>query len=235
MSESDSFISEVSEEVRRERLYAVLRRYGWLILLALVLIVGGAAANEWRKDRTEARAQAAGDALRAAYMTEDPAQRAEALDAIVDASASSEPVIKMARAGALRDAGDRGAAALVLASIAEDGETGATYRALASLQRVMLLGSEMDASERAATLETLSAENAPFRPLALEQRALMRLETAETEAALEDLRIAMTLPEAPEALRGRARQLIIAAGGSLDAEPLPGAAPEAAADAQTDG
>ena len=31
MHDSDSFISEVSEEVRRDRLYAALRRYGWLI------------------------------------------------------------------------------------------------------------------------------------------------------------------------------------------------------------
>lgn len=235
MSESDSFISEVSEEVRRERLFAVVRRYGWLIVLAIVVVVGAAAANEWRKSRAEARAQAAGDALRAAYLTQDPVTRAGVLGAIADAASTSEPVIRIAHAGALRDAGDVDAAAAVLARVAEDGETGATYRALAALQRVMLLGSAMDASERAATLETLSADGAPFRPLALEQRALMRLDAGDTDAAIEDLRTAMTLPEAPEALRGRARQLIIAAGGALDAETLPGGAPEAPADAPIDG
>ena len=64
--ESDSFISEVSEEVRRDRLYAALRRYGWLIAAAGLLIVGGAAVNAWRKARQRAQAEAAGDAMRAA-------------------------------------------------------------------------------------------------------------------------------------------------------------------------
>ena len=58
--ESDSFISEVSEEVRRDRLFAALRRYGWLIGGAVLLIVGGAAVNEWRKARQAPRAEAAG-------------------------------------------------------------------------------------------------------------------------------------------------------------------------------
>ena len=58
MHESDSFISEVSEEVRRDRLYAGLRRYGWLIAALVVLIVGGAAFNEWRKLSRQASAQA---------------------------------------------------------------------------------------------------------------------------------------------------------------------------------
>ena len=36
MHQSDSFIDEVSEEVRRDSLYRLLRRYGWL-LAALVV------------------------------------------------------------------------------------------------------------------------------------------------------------------------------------------------------
>ena len=47
MHESDSFISEVSEEVRRDRLFATLRRYRWLIAAVVLLLVGGAAFNAW--------------------------------------------------------------------------------------------------------------------------------------------------------------------------------------------
>ena len=43
MSETDSFIDEVNEEVRRDRLYAALRRYGWIAIVAVLAIVGGAA------------------------------------------------------------------------------------------------------------------------------------------------------------------------------------------------
>ena len=34
MSNPDSFIDEVTEEVRRDRLFAVFRKYGWIGVLA---------------------------------------------------------------------------------------------------------------------------------------------------------------------------------------------------------
>ena len=82
----------------------------------------------------------------------------------------------------------------------------------------MLLGAAMDPSERQATLELLVNPGAPFRPLALEQRALMHLDAGDKAGG--DRRPAggaRPSPQASEALRGRARQLIIAAGGSLPA------------------
>ena len=42
MSDTDSFIEEVTEEVRRDRLYGLLRRYGWIAALVIILIGGGA-------------------------------------------------------------------------------------------------------------------------------------------------------------------------------------------------
>ena len=78
LGQSDSFINEVSEEVRRDRLFGFFRRYGWLVGLVLILVVGGAAALEWRKASGRASAEAAGDALRAAYLETDPARRAAA-------------------------------------------------------------------------------------------------------------------------------------------------------------
>ncbi|MGR3466542.1 MAG: hypothetical protein ACU0CI_01575, partial [Shimia sp.] len=66
MSETDSFIAEVDEEVRRDRMMGYLRRYGWIAVLLILIIVGGTAYNEWSKARSEASAQATGDALTAA-------------------------------------------------------------------------------------------------------------------------------------------------------------------------
>ena len=66
VSDTDSFIDEVTEEVRRDQLFALFRKYGWIGILAIVLIVGGASWSEWRKAQAEAKAQAFGDALVAA-------------------------------------------------------------------------------------------------------------------------------------------------------------------------
>lgn len=43
MSDTDSFIEEVTEEVRRDRLFGLMRRYGWIAVLAVLLLVGGTA------------------------------------------------------------------------------------------------------------------------------------------------------------------------------------------------
>ena len=119
---------------------------------------------------------------------------------------------RLAEAGSLAEAGDTdGAAALLERGRRATARSGQLYRSLASLQRVMLLGAAMDASERQATLELLAAAGAPFRPLALEQRALMHLEAGDKAAAIADLQAVLAEPGATEALRGRARQLIIAA------------------------
>ncbi len=221
VSDSDSFISEVSEEVRRERLYTFLSRWFWLIAALVLIVVGAVAVNEWRKSRAVTRAEAAGAALSQAYLAADSEARAAELAALAQAGGRGAPVVRTAEAGALIDAGDASGAGAVLAEIAESGEAAELYRALASLQRVMVLGSDMPADERLATIETLAADGAPFRPLALEQRALVHLESGDTQAAIADLEAALAAPEAPEApeaLRGRARQLIIASGGAVAPE-----------------
>ncbi|MEM8732099.1 MAG: hypothetical protein AAGF79_19470, partial [Pseudomonadota bacterium] len=82
MSNTDSFIDEVTEEVRKDRLYGLARKYGWIAILAVVLIVAGAAWNEYNKSRTQAAAEALGDGITAALAANDAAGRALALQSI---------------------------------------------------------------------------------------------------------------------------------------------------------
>ena len=46
MSDSDSFIDEVTEEVRRDRLFGYFRRYGWIAAVVIVVVVGGAGGRQ---------------------------------------------------------------------------------------------------------------------------------------------------------------------------------------------
>ena len=48
MSDTDSFIEEVSEEVRRDKLFATMRKYGWIAVLIVLLLVGGTVYREFR-------------------------------------------------------------------------------------------------------------------------------------------------------------------------------------------
>ena len=38
-NQSDTFIDEVTEELRRDRLYGAMRRYGWIVVLVIVAVV----------------------------------------------------------------------------------------------------------------------------------------------------------------------------------------------------
>ncbi|MEM9242349.1 MAG: hypothetical protein AAGB07_20465, partial [Pseudomonadota bacterium] len=82
MSDTDSFIEEVTEEVRREKLFRMVKRYGWIAVLLVILLVGGATWNELRKASEREAAQNFGDAIIAALSPEDRLERADALTAL---------------------------------------------------------------------------------------------------------------------------------------------------------
>ena len=83
VSDTDSFIDEVTEEVRRDRLFKAMRKYGWIAVLAVIAIVGGAAWNEWNKAQARAAAEEFGDQMLAALAVPDASDRADALSAVV--------------------------------------------------------------------------------------------------------------------------------------------------------
>lgn len=212
MSNPDSFIQEVNEELRRDRLFALMRRYGWIAVLLVLLVVGGAAFNEWRKARVQAQAEAFGDAVLSALDHADGPARMAAL-AEVPAEGGRVAILRLLMAGEAQRGGDTEAALAAFAEIEGQADLPASYRQLAALKRVMLAGPAMSAAERESVLSGLAQPDAPFRPLALEQLALLRVEAGERDAALAILRDLLDEPEATQGLRLRAQQLIVALGG----------------------
>ncbi|MGC1261890.1 MAG: hypothetical protein WA873_14620, partial [Jannaschia helgolandensis] len=111
MSNPDSFINEISEEVRRDRLYALLRRWGWVAALIVIGIVGGAAWTEWSRANRAAKAQAFGDSVMAALTAEDVAARRAALAGIEPADANQVAILGLLQASAALDGDDADAQA----------------------------------------------------------------------------------------------------------------------------
>lgn len=216
MSDTDSFIDEVTEEVRQERLWLLARRYGWIVILAVVLLVGGAAWNEFRKARETATRQAAGDSIITALESEDDAARLEALSAArLGDAAGAGVVISFYEAAEAAKAGETARAAEILGVIAADEALPRVYRDLAVLKSVLAGGG--DVAARRAALEGIANPGAPFRLMAEEQLAVLDVAEGNTDAAITRLQTIITDQEASQGLRNRVRQLIVALGGSLDA------------------
>ena len=209
MSNPDSFIDEVTEEMRRDKLFGYLRRYGWIAVLVVLGIVGGTAWNEYRSAQDRAAAQAAGDALLAALAENDEAARATAM-AAVSAAGNAAVITALLTASTQQEAGQAEAAAASLGALAADPATPAIYRDLAAIKAAMLPVGEMPA--RLAALEVLAQPGQPFRLLALEQMAYLTLETGDQTGAVAILRQIAEDAAVTRGLSDRVQTLLIALG-----------------------
>lgn len=231
MSNPDSFIEEVTEEVRRDRLFAIFRKYGWIGGVVVLGIVGGAAYTEWQKVRAENRAQAFGDAVLDALDLGAPEDRSAALAAV--ATDGDQTGILQLLLASDPDA-DRAGTLAALDALAADASQPQSYRDLAVLRRVIVAGAEMPMADRRAALDPIAAPGRPFRTLALEQLAYLLIEEGRTDEAIAALTALTTDQEAPAGLRARAGQVVVALGGEIAAPAAPDAAPAEGAEGADD-
>ena len=214
MSETDSFIDEVTEEVRRDRLFTLMKRYGWIAALAVLLIVGGAAWNEWRKAQDRAAAQNFGDSIQAALELPDRNARADALAAIDAPNPGGQAVVDLLAAAELGTQNAQQAANRLLTVADRDGIE-PVYRQLATLKAVSLPGSGLSVDDRRTRLDGLALSGGLVRLLAEEQLAMIEIETGQTDAAIDRLTEVVQDAQATAGLRRRVSQVIVALGGNM--------------------
>jgi len=225
VSNSDSFVDEVNEELKRDRLFGMMRRYGWIVVLAVIAIVGFAAWNEWSRAQAEARAQALGDAIVEALEEPDAGIRRASLEMLAEEQAgtgrgAAERVatLNLLLAADGIERGDVEAALPALQRVAEDTALPASYRQLAALKRAILGADRLPMDEREATLRGLAAPGQAFRPLALEQLALLQVEAGDRSGARAQLQTLLSEPDLSPDLRRRVTQLIVVLGGEVDGD-----------------
>ena len=216
MSNTDSFIDEVTEEVRRDRLFALFRRWGWLAVLIVIGIVATAAWFEYSRAQERAKAQAFGDALLVALDGSDAGARVAALSVIATDNPEAQILLALlAAAETAPGAADAADVAAGLRAAAEAANLPRRYRDLAVLKAELLAPSEPTAARM--IFDVLSAPGAPYAMLAEEQLALLDLRGGDTAAAVERLQLIARNAAATPGLQERAAQLIVAieAGASL--------------------
>ncbi len=211
MSETDSFIQEVTEEVRQDRMFRLWKKYGPYGVTAIVAVVAVSAGLNWMKHREIKQARETGGAFLAADIGSVEDQ--EVLTGSVDGPAAM--IARLRLAAATAEAGDAQAAAALYRAVADEPGIDAAYGDLARLQAVRVGAAAMDPAQAVAELGPLIAEGAPYRILALELRAIIQLNAGDTEAAHADLEAIIGDPQATRESSERAVTLLLSSGGEL--------------------
>jgi hypothetical protein len=212
LSNPDSFIDEVTEEVRRDRLFRLFRKYGWVGVVIILALVGGTAWTEWTKSRDAARAEAFGNSLIDALDQGTPEERREAL-AAVPSDAGQTAILQLILASDPDE--DKATTLAALDKVASDASLGPAYQDLAVLRRVLVAGADQPIADRRTALQRIAVAGRPYRALAEEQLAYLLIEEGKRDEAIAALTTLMQDQEASAALRARLGQVITALGGSL--------------------
>jgi hypothetical protein len=211
VSNNESFIDEVNEEVRRDQLFGYFRKYGWLAVAAVVVLVGAAAWTEYQRAKERAAAEETGDAIIEALSLDAPQDVLAALEGL-----TPNAVTLMLAASAAQEAGDVDGAIQILNKVAAGEDFSQLYKELATLKIVSLSEGKTSVEERLDLLRPLAEAGRPFALLAKEQIALVQIESGDKVAALDTLGDILQDAAVTQGLRDRSQQMIVALGGDLE-------------------
>lgn len=226
MSNSDGFIEEVTEELRRDQLFAAMKRYGWIVALLVVLIVGGAAYNEYRKSQLVAKAQDFGDQLLAALGDNDATKQAETLAAINTDTPRARALRDLLVAASQAEAEDFTAARKTLDGVANS-DVPEMYRQIARFKAAILPDDALSIDERRQRFADLAQPGSAIRLMAQEQLALIEIETGNKDAAIAAFQSILSDAEVTPDLQERAVQVIVALGAEPELTATTETEPEA--------
>ncbi|MEM1106180.1 MAG: tetratricopeptide repeat protein [Pseudomonadota bacterium] len=214
---------EVEEEVRKDRLGDLWRRFGWIVWLAAILIVGFVGFSEWRSGQVAAERAAQSSALDAALQALEEGDYAAAqasFQDMVDAGTPLSPLAAHLLAEArLVGGGDPEGAVAALALVAD--AEGSPYAQLALLKSVYLRAETMDLANMETELAPLIATETQLGALAEEVLAAKAFAEGDFARARRDYNRLMIAANAPAGLRQRARIAVDAIPRTASADVAP--------------
>jgi len=220
---SDIF-REVDEDLRRDRLEKLWKRYGVVIVSAVLVIVAGTAGYvAWRdRQHTEAETKTAqlADVLRLAGNSVgpganagangggDPKAAADALSAFAGQNgAGAGTLARFFEAGLRARDGDSAAAVKIYDELAQSSNVEPSYRDLATVLSVMHQVQTGDPGQLTARLQPLTADGNPWRHSARELTALLAIRSGDKATAGKLFAQIQADPAAPSGVRSRATEL----------------------------
>lgn len=217
---SEEFIREVDEELQRERLATIWRRFGGVIVgAALLAVIGTAAKVGWDQWRQRSIAAEAAQFVKAeaAMTASQPQDAAKAFASLADSGRTGyAELARLREAEALLAANDPKGADAALAALGQ-GSGDPILRDLGTLVAVSRTVDTGDPAALRAQLAPLAVAGAPWRDQARELQAVIAIRIGETEEARRLLTELANDAAVLPSQKSRAQELLQALGGPAQA------------------
>ena len=209
---------EVEEDLRADRAEKLLKKYAWLLIVAVVAVVGAVAGWQlWNRYKNQQDAAAAASYVAVQNALQQPGTAKAGQLATLDQLAVTAPegyktLARMRAAGLKADAGDVPGAIALWNTVAADSTADPLLRDLASLQATARELDHGDPTQLEARLKPLAEPGNPWSTLAQEQLAMLDLRQGKVADARKILQTLAVDIASPSGLRARASALLAGLG-----------------------
>lgn len=225
-NDGETFLKEVDDELRKERVNSFVARYGWWILGGVLLLLAGIGGWLWWTGSKAAAREAAGESLVEALGQLEsvrPADRAAAAPKIA-ALATSEiegyrAAALFSRANSETQAGNNRAAIATLRAIAEDQSLDEIYRQAAQIRRTALEFDTIAPQEVIRRLDPLAAAGSPWVGAAGEMVGVAHLKMNRPDLAGPIFVRIARQEGVPDPIKARAGHMAASLGFDTNADP----------------
>ena len=215
MANPESFLEEVAEEVRRDRLFKFFKKNGWIIAFVVLATLCASIAYEWRKNSEISRAKSNGDLLTLALEKSQKGNLEELLDLLSDNSPYLRPssdlmaVTKLYYAELLYNIDENSSESMsVLKEIFSNESISTTLRQLAKIKYLLLFSG--DNKVKQDLIDELSSPDNHYRFLAQEHKVQTYLASGMSDEANRQIDILLNDLEVSEQQKRRLMDLKLA-------------------------
>ena len=215
MANPESFLEEVAEEVRRDRLFKFFKKNGWIIAFVVLAALCASIAYEWRKNSEISRAKSNGDLLTLALEKSQKGNLEELLGLLSDSSPYLRPssdlmaVTKLYYAELLYNIdNDSSESMSVLKEIFSNENISRTLRQLAKIKYLLLFSG--DNKVKQDLIDELSSPGNHYRFLAQEHKVQTYLASGMFDEANRQIDILLNDLEVSEQQKRRLMDLKLA-------------------------
>lgn len=213
---------EVDEDVRHDQYMALWQRYRWLLIGAVVLVVGGTAVGVGWRDHVTTQQQDRATRFAGAVALADADRHDDAARAFAafadDVGAEYAALAQLRAAAALAAAGDGAGAVALYDRVADDGGVDAVLRDLATILAAQHLLDGGDAAGAEQRVTPLAGGAGAWRHMARELQGLAALHDGRNEDARVIFAELAEQAGVPNGVRSRSTELLATLGGPIETE-----------------